>query len=77
MEDGDWYCKKCNIHNFKMRSQCFKCGWKPHYSIEGACQNVKRQRRRTLGDRDWNCSNCDFLNFKRRIQCLKCGKSKI
>lgn len=63
---GDWYCPKCNNHNFARNKICKDC------ATSGPVTNVA-----ALRSGDWKCKHCDGPpNFAKRASCYTCGKSK-
>ncbi|CCW63706.1 unnamed protein product [Phytomonas sp. EM1] len=57
---GDWVCKKCRAHNFRMRSQCFVCA-SPRLS--DSVEQIAT----------WVCTSCHASNSNNHDACTVCG----
>jgi len=71
-QPGDWYCDKCQSHNFARNLSCFNC----KAPLEDNTKRVPRSRQPTAAERsgDWYCPECDARNFARSKACHRCEK---
>lgn len=75
IKPGDWNCPSCGEHNFRARSQCYRCGGvKPYSSGDAAGGEVERAGSKQILAGDWTCQACGSNNFRRRTACYQCGQ---
>ena len=81
MRPGDWHCNTCQQHNFKNRTECFKCR-APKGSPAGTgvlprkkehAMNKPSPHKTRPGD--WECS-CGQHNYYTFLECKKCNSPR-
>jgi len=71
---GDWWCGKCNGHNYAYRVDCFKCAADKSEGKSEPNAVVPNVGMRWAGD--WDCPGCNAHCFASRMTCFKCGEQK-